>query len=70
MKKCYFIVNIIGSCPHMDRDCCIASKFCKFYLIRIGFTLGELVYLVEMFRPFRLKHVLLCSLCRHDKGIK
>ncbi len=29
-----------------SKDCCIGSKFCKFYLIKTNFTLGELVYLV------------------------
>jgi hypothetical protein len=47
----------IGPCPHRDRDCRIGSKFCKFYFIRASFTLCELVYLVKMFRSFRLKRI-------------
>jgi len=35
----------------------IGSNFWKFYLIRIGFTLGELVSLVKVFRLFRLERI-------------
>ncbi len=63
-------MNFLGPCIHKDKDCHIASKFCKFYLIKTDFTLGEQVYLVEMFKPFILKRVLLCSKCRHGKRIK
>ncbi len=40
---------------HKDRDYHIGSNFWKFYLIRIGFTLGDLVSLVKVFGLFRLK---------------
>lgn len=42
-----------GPCPHMD--CCIGPKFCNFYLMKIGFTLSELVYLMKMFKLLKLK---------------
>lgn len=47
--------------------CHIGSKFCKFYLNKIGFTLGELAYLVEGFRVFRLKEVFWYSECEHNR---
>jgi hypothetical protein len=37
----------------------IGSNFWKFYLIRTGFTLGELVFLVKVFRLFRSGPILL-----------
>ncbi len=40
---------------HRDRDSRIGSNFCKFYLIKTGFTLNEQVYLMKMFRLFKLK---------------
>jgi hypothetical protein len=42
-----------------DRDDLIRSNFWKFYLIKISFTLRELVSLVEMFRLFRLERIVL-----------
>ncbi len=60
-------VSITGSCKmaagpilHQvcwarGRDYCIGSNFWKFYLIRTGFTLDELVFLVKVFRMFRLE---------------
>jgi hypothetical protein len=47
----YFVV------PHWDHW--IGSNFWKFYLIRIGFTLGEPVSLVKVFRLFRLEWIFL-----------
>ncbi len=47
------VVCFVGPCPHMDRDHCIGSNFWKFYPIRMGFTLSELVSLVKVFRLFR-----------------
>jgi hypothetical protein len=45
-----------GPCPHRGMKCCyIGSKFCKLYLNKLGFTLGEWAYLVKVFRVFRLK---------------
>jgi hypothetical protein len=38
-----------------DRDYHIGSNFWKFYLIKTGFTLGEPVSLVKVFRLFRLE---------------
>jgi hypothetical protein len=37
----------------------IRSNFCKFYLMRTGFTLGEPVSLVKVFRLFRLGRIFL-----------
>ncbi len=54
--------TFVGPCPHEDRDYCIGSNFWKFYLIRISFTLGELIYLVKVFRLFRLEQIVL--VCR------
>jgi len=48
--------NFWGHAPTMTRTITL-NPSCKFYLINTGFTLGELVYLVEMFRLFRLKWV-------------
>jgi hypothetical protein len=42
-------LNLLGS-----RDYHIGSNFRKFYLIRTGFTLGEPVSLVKVFRLVRL----------------
>jgi hypothetical protein len=47
----YFVV------PYWDYW--IGSNFWKFYLIRIGFTLGDPVSLVKMFRLFRLEWIFL-----------
>ncbi len=47
-------ISFVGPCPHRDRDYCIQSNFWKFDLIRTGFTLGEPVFLVKVFRLFRL----------------
>jgi hypothetical protein len=57
-----FVFNIdflyfVGPCPHRDMDYGIWSKFWKFCLIKIGFTLGELVSLVKVFRLFKLEHM-------------
>jgi hypothetical protein len=35
----------------------IPSNFWKFYLTRTGFTLGELVFVVKMFRLPELEHM-------------
>jgi hypothetical protein len=42
----------VGPCPHKDRDYRIGTNFRKFYLIKTGFTLGEPVSLVKVFRLF------------------
>ncbi len=47
----------VGPCPHKDRDDHIGSNMWKFYLIRIGFTLVELVSLVKVFSLFRLEWI-------------
>jgi len=49
----------VGPCPHRNKDYRIGSNIWKFYLIEIGFTLGELVSLVKMFRLFRLEQMFL-----------
>jgi hypothetical protein len=51
----YCINVFVGPWPHRDRDCRIGSGFCKLYFIKIGFTLGELIYSMIVFRLFRLK---------------
>ncbi len=58
----------VGPYPHKDYH--IGSKFCKFYFIRINFKLGDLVFLVEMFRLFKLKWVFWCSKHEHNRWIK
>jgi hypothetical protein len=50
MKQYFVLFCFIRPCPHRDKDYHIQSNFCNFYLIKIGFTLGEQVYLVEMFK--------------------
>jgi hypothetical protein len=48
------LVSFLRVCQ--ARDYCIGSKFWKFYLIKAGFILGELVSsLVKVFRLFRLE---------------
>jgi hypothetical protein len=49
----------VGPCPHKNRDYHNGSNFWKFYLIKIGFTLGKLVSLVKVFRLFRLERIFL-----------
>ncbi len=44
--------------PQGDRDYPIRSNFWKFFLIRTGFTLGEPVSLVKVFRLFKLEQML------------
>jgi hypothetical protein len=51
--------NFVGLFPHRDKDYSIGSNFWKFYLIRIGFTLGEPVSLLKVFRLFRLERIVL-----------
>jgi hypothetical protein len=34
---------LLGSSPHRDKDHSIEYNFWKFYLIRISFTLGEVI---------------------------
>jgi hypothetical protein len=56
-----FATPFLGPVPHRDKDYRIRSNFWKFYLIRTGFTLGEPVLLVKVFRLFRLERFFLCS---------
>jgi hypothetical protein len=49
--------DFVGPYPHMDKSCHIGSNFCSFYLLKIGFTLSESVYLMKMFKLLRLKWV-------------
>jgi hypothetical protein len=51
--------GFVGPCPHRNRDYGIRSNFWKFYLIRTGFTLGEPVSFVKVFRLFRLERIFL-----------
>jgi len=63
-KICLFV----GPCPHRDRDYHIRSNFWKFYLIKTGFTIGERVSLVKVFRLFKLEHMFFwCSECGHTR---
>jgi hypothetical protein len=55
------ILPLLGPAPKRNRDYRIGSNFWKFYLIRAGFTLGELVSLVKVFRLFRLEQ------CGHSR---
>jgi hypothetical protein len=57
-----------GPCSHRDRDYRIRSNFWKFYLIKTGFTFGELVSLVKVFRLFILEQIFFwCSKCGHGR---
>jgi hypothetical protein len=62
---------IIGPCPPPltgTKDYWIGSNFWKFYLIRTHFTLAELVFLVKVFRLFRLEWIFLGVLeCEHSR---
>jgi hypothetical protein len=51
--------TIFGPYPHRDMGYHIRSNFRKFYIIKTGFTLGELVSLVKVFRLFRLEQIFL-----------
>jgi hypothetical protein len=51
------LLFFVGPCPHRDRDYRIQSNFWKFYLIKTGFTLGEPVSLVKVFRLFKLEQM-------------
>jgi hypothetical protein len=58
----------IRPCPDRDRHYRIGSNFWKFYLIRTGFTLGEPVSLVKVFRLFKLEQMFFwCSECGHSR---
>jgi hypothetical protein len=46
-----------GLHPQRDKDYRIQSNFWKFYLIRIDFTLGDLVSFVKVFRLFELEQM-------------
>jgi hypothetical protein len=47
---------------------CIGSNFWKFYLIKTGFTLCELVSLVKVFRLFKLEQMCFwCPECGHSR---
>jgi hypothetical protein len=50
----YELSVLFGPCPHRAYYC-IGSNFWKFYLMRTGFTLCELVSLVKVFRLLRLE---------------
>jgi hypothetical protein len=51
------------------RDYCIGSKFWKFYLIKAGFIVGELVSsLVKVFRLFRLEQTDFFGVLSVDTG--
>jgi hypothetical protein len=45
----------------------IGSNFWKFYLIRTDFIIGELVFLVKVFRLFRLEGFFWCLECGHGR---
>jgi hypothetical protein len=60
-------ISFVGPCNHRHRDYCIQSNFWKFDLIRTGFTLGEPVFLVKVFRLFRLDGFCWCSECGHSR---
>ncbi len=51
--------RFVGPAPVGDKDYHIGSNFWKFYIISIGFTLGEPVFLVKVFRLFRLERIFL-----------
>jgi len=51
----HYYDNFVGLFPHRDKDYSIEYNFWKFYLIRINFTLGEVVSLMKVFRLFRLE---------------
>jgi hypothetical protein len=50
----YLPFYFIGPYTHTDRNYGIGSNFWKFYVIRTGFILDEQVFLVKVFRLFRL----------------
>jgi hypothetical protein len=48
---------LLGPAPTGTRDYRFRSNFWKFYLIKTGFTLGEPVSLVKVFRLFILEQM-------------
>jgi hypothetical protein len=50
-------MRFVGPCACGGKDYRIQSNFWKFYLIKTGFTLGEPVSLVKMFRLFKLEQM-------------
>jgi len=67
LRAARFSQNQRTEFTYLFRDYRIRSNFWKFYLIRTGFTLGELVFLVKVFRLFRLEGIIfLCSDCGHS----
>jgi hypothetical protein len=63
----FFATPFLGAVPHRDKDYYgIRSNFWKLYLIRTGFTLGEPVLWVKVFRLFRLERVFLGVLIALD----
>jgi hypothetical protein len=55
----FLLWGLVGPCPphHKDRDHLIRANFCKVYFIKTSFTLVELVFLVKVFRLFRLEWI-------------
>jgi hypothetical protein len=50
---------LLGPVPTKTVTIEIGSNFWKFYFIRTGFTLDELVSLVKVFKLFRLEWIVL-----------
>jgi hypothetical protein len=55
----HYCDNFVGLSPHRDKDYSIEYNFWKSYLIRISFTLGEVVSLVKVYRLFGLEWTVL-----------
>jgi hypothetical protein len=56
---------LLGHSPTRTGIVALDPSFACFTLLKISFTLGELVYLMERFKLFRLKQVFWCLGCGH-----
>jgi hypothetical protein len=53
--------SLLGSAPTGTGTMALHPNFWKFYLIRTSFTFGEPVFLVKVFRLFRLEQIVFLS---------
>jgi hypothetical protein len=61
----------VRPCPHGDRDYHNGSNFWKFYLMRTGFTLDELVSLVKVYRLFGMEFIFsVFKVCIHEVDVQ
>jgi hypothetical protein len=62
-----FSPMFVVPCPHRERDYSNGSNFWKLYLIRTGFTSGELVSLIKVLGCLDWNGLFWCSGCGHSR---